>query len=69
MIKPVSVQCNLYGAIVHKFCDTKYQEKYHQDGLWLCTKCHKSERLWRDQDFSYNEVIKQDDSEGDWGLA
>ena len=60
MTKPVSFQCNLCGAIVHKSCDVKYEEKYHQDGSWLCSKCHKSERLWHNQDFSYNEVIKHD---------
>ena len=63
MTKPVSVQCNLCGAILHKSCDVKFQEKYHQDGSWLCTKCHKSERIWHSQDFSYNEVVKQDKSD------
>ena len=60
MSKPVSVQCNLCGAIIHESCDVKYEEKYHQDGSWLCSKCHKSERLWHNQDFSYNEVVKYD---------
>ena len=60
MSKPVSVQCNLCGAIIHKSCDVKYEEKYHQDGSWLCSKCHKSERMWHNQDFSYNELVKHD---------
>ena len=55
-----SVQCNLCGTITHESCDVKYEEKYHQDGSWLCSKCHISEQLWHNQDFSYNEAVQHD---------
>ena len=59
-----TMKCLLCGTIVHKACDMDWLNKYYEDGSWLCSTCHISERIWneKENEEKYQEGLHKNDT-------